>query len=135
MTGWRIGYSAAPMIYAEGMISTKEPLWIQVNNNALKFYGGVPAIVVCDNCKHAVVANDDWIHPTLNKDYADWAEHNGTAIVPAKVRKPKFKSSVIRLTVPLTFGTGLYYHNSSILFPAISESKETGSQGSVRKVG
>ena len=82
------------MIYAEGMISTKEPQWIQVNNNALKFYGGVPAIVVCDNCKQAVVANDDWIHPTLNKDYADWAEHNGTAIVPAKVRKPKFKSSV-----------------------------------------
>lgn len=82
------------MIYAEGMLSTKEPQWIQVNNNALKFYGGVPAIVVCDNCKQAVVANDDWIHPTLNKDYADWAEHNGTAIVPAKVRKPKFKSSV-----------------------------------------
>ena len=82
------------MIYAEGMISTKEPQWIQVNNNALKFYGGVPAIVVCDNCKQAVVANDDWIHPTLNKDYADWAEHNGTAIVPAKVRKPKFNSSV-----------------------------------------
>lgn len=82
------------MIYAEGMVSTKEPQWIQVNNNALKFYGGVPAIVVCDNCKQAVVSNDDWIHPTLNKDYADWAEHNGTAIVPAKVRKPKFKSSV-----------------------------------------
>lgn len=82
------------MIYAEGMVSTKEPQWIQANNHALKFYGGVPAIVVCDNCKQAVVANDDWIHPTLNKDYADWAEHNGTAIVPAKVRKPKFKSSV-----------------------------------------
>ena len=82
------------MIYAEGMASTKEPQWIQVNNNALKFYGGVPAIVVCDNCKQAVVVNDDWIHPTLNKDYADWADHNGTAIVPAKVRKPKFKSSV-----------------------------------------
>ena len=82
------------MIYAEGMVSTKEPQWIQVNNNALKFYGGVPFIVVCDNCKQAVVVNDDWIHPTLNKDYADWAEHNGTAIVPAKVRKPKFKSSV-----------------------------------------
>lgn len=82
------------MIYAEGMISTKESQWIQVNNNALKFYGGVPAIVVCDNCKQAVAVNDDWIHPTLNKDYADWAEHNGTAIVPAKVRKPKFKSSV-----------------------------------------
>ena len=82
------------MIYAEGMSSTKEPQWIQVNNNALYFYGGVPAIVVCDNCKQAVLANDDWIHPTLNKDYADWAEHNSTAVLPTKVRKPKYKSSV-----------------------------------------
>ena len=32
--------------------------------------------------------------PELNKDYADWADHYGTAILPAKVRKPKFKSSV-----------------------------------------
>lgn len=82
------------MIYAEGMISTKEPLWIQVNNNALAFYGGVPALVVCDNCKQAVITNEDWIQPELNKDYAEWAEHNHTAIVPAKVRKPKYKSSV-----------------------------------------
>lgn len=82
------------MIYAEGMLSTKEPQWIQVNNNALAFFGGVPAIVICDNCKQAVTANTDWIQPALNKDYAEWAEHNHTAVIPAKVRKPKFKSSV-----------------------------------------
>ena len=50
----------------------------------------VPAIVVCDNCKQAVTANKDWIEPELNKDYAEWAEHNGTVILPAKIRKPKF---------------------------------------------
>ena len=39
-------------IYAKGMESTKEMQWIEVNNNALKAFGGVPAIVVCDNnCK------------------------------------------------------------------------------------
>jgi transposase len=81
-------------IYAEGMISTKEPQWIEVNNNALKYFGGAPAIVVCDNCKQAVIANKDWIEPDLNKDYAEWADHNRTAIMPAKVRKPKYKSSV-----------------------------------------
>lgn len=81
-------------IYAEGMLSTKEPQWIEVNNHALDYFGGVPALVVCDNCKQAVVANRDWIEPELNKDYADWADHYGTAILPAKVRKPKFKSSV-----------------------------------------
>ena len=82
------------MIYAEGMISTCEPQWIDVNNHALDYFGGVPAIVVCDNCKQAVLANEDWINPDLNKDYAEWADHNHTAILPAKVRKPKYKSSV-----------------------------------------
>ena len=65
-------------IYAEGMVSTKEPQWIAVNNNALQYFGGVPALVVCDNCKQAVIANKDWIDPELNKDYAEWAEHNHT---------------------------------------------------------
>ena len=81
-------------IYAEGMISTKEPQWIEVNNHALDFFGGVPVIVVCDNCKQAVIANKDWIEPDLNKDYAEWADHNHTVILPAKVKKPKYKSSV-----------------------------------------
>ena len=81
-------------IYAEGMVSTKEPQWIAVNNNALQYFGGVPALVVCDNCKQAVIANKDWIDPELNKDYAEWAEHNHTVILPAKVKKPKYKSSV-----------------------------------------
>ncbi len=82
------------LIYAEGMVSTKEPQWIAVNNNALRYFGGVPALVVCDNCKQAVIANRDWISPELNKDYAEWAEHNHTVILPAKVKKPKYKSSV-----------------------------------------
>ena len=81
-------------IYAEGMVSAKEPEWIEVNNHALTAFGGVPAIVVCDNCKQAVIANRDWIQPELNRDYAEWAEHNHTVILPAKVRKPKYKSSV-----------------------------------------
>lgn len=81
-------------IYAEGMLSTKEPQWIDVNNHALDYFGGVPALVVCNNCKQAVIVNQDWIEPELNKDYADWADHYGTVILPAKVRKPKFKSSV-----------------------------------------
>lgn len=81
-------------IYAEGMLSTKEPQWIEVNNHALEYFGGVPPLVVCDNCKQAVLVNKDWIEPELNKDYAEWAEHNHTVILPAKVKKPRFKSSV-----------------------------------------
>ena len=82
-------------IYAEGMASTKEPQWISVNNHALQYFGGVPVIVVCDNCKQAVIVNRDWNAPELvNKDCAEWAEHNHTVILPAKIKKPKYKSSV-----------------------------------------
>lgn len=81
-------------IYAEGMLSTKEPEWIAVNNHMLRFFGGVTPLVVCDNCKQAVIANKDWIEPDINKDYAEWADHNGTVIMPAKVRRPRYKSSV-----------------------------------------
>ena len=57
----------------------------------LKFFGGVTLIVVCDNCKQAVILNKDWIESELNNDYAEWAEHNGLAIMLAKVRRPKYK--------------------------------------------
>ena len=81
-------------IYAEGMISTKDPQWIEVNNHALQFFGGVPALVICDNCKQAVIANKDWIQPELNQSYTEWAEYNHTVILPAKVKHPKYKPSV-----------------------------------------
>lgn len=81
-------------LYAEGMLSTKEPQWIEVNNHMLQAFGGVTPLLVCDNCKQAVTANKDWIEPDLNKDYAEWAEHNGTVILPAKIKRPKYKSSV-----------------------------------------
>ena len=42
----------------------------------------------------AVITNKDWIEPELNKDYSEWAEHNHTVILPVKVKKPKYKSSV-----------------------------------------
>ncbi|MGN1210440.1 MAG: IS21 family transposase [Candidatus Cryptobacteroides sp.] len=80
--------------FAEGMTSTKEREWIKVNNHALEYFHGVPKIVVCDNCKQAVIANKDWVDPDLNRDYAEWAEHYDTAIQPAGVRKPRHKSSV-----------------------------------------
>ena len=80
--------------YAEGMVSTREPQWIEANNNALEFFGGAPQVVVCDNCKQAVLVNKDWIAPELNPDYADWAEHNGAVVMAAKVRKPRYKPSV-----------------------------------------
>ena len=68
--------------------------WIRVNNNALAFFGGVTPTVTPDNCKVAVSRNKDWVSPVVNKDFQAWAEHNGTVITPAKVRSPRWKSTV-----------------------------------------
>lgn len=81
-------------IYAEGMTDTKEPEWIKVNNNAIHFFGGVPALVIPDNCKQAVLANSDWRDPEVNPTYQEWADWNRTFIQPAKVRSPKYKPAV-----------------------------------------
>ena len=57
------------------------------------YLGGVPQIVVPDNLKSAVIKADLY-DPSLNRTYAEMAEHYSTAILPARVRKPKDKAKV-----------------------------------------
>ena len=64
-----------------------KPLW-------LSYFGGVTQTITPDNCKVAVTENKDWIAPAINKDFQAWAEHNGTVILPAKVRSPRWKPNV-----------------------------------------
>ena len=80
--------------YAEGLINCDIRNWIRVNNNALSYFGGVTPNITPDNCKVAVNNNRDWISPELNKDFQDWAEHNGTVITPAKKKSPRWKPVV-----------------------------------------
>ena len=82
------------LFYVEGMTCCDIANWIRVNNNALAYFGGVTQTVTPDNCKVAVIKNKDWIDPCLNKDFQAWAEHNGTVILPAKVRSPRWKPNV-----------------------------------------
>ena len=56
---------------------------------ALKYFGGVTQTVTPDNCKVAVAKNKDWIDPSLNPEFQAWAAHNGTVVLPAKVRSPR----------------------------------------------
>lgn len=65
---------------------------IHACNEMLKHFGGVPATVVCDNFKAAVVkAGPD---PVLNRVFRDWAAHNGTVVLPARPRHPRDKGAV-----------------------------------------
>lgn len=60
---------------------------------ALEFLGGVPRQIVPDNLR-AGVLRANWYEPGLNPTYIDWAAHYGTAILPARVRRPRDKAKV-----------------------------------------
>ena len=55
--------------------------------------GGVPAQVVPDNLKAAVI-KACFYDPAITRTYGDMAAHYDTAIVPARPRKPKDKAKV-----------------------------------------
>ena len=86
--------SYSKYFYAEGMLSCDISNWIRVNNNALRFFGGAPQVCTPDNAKVAVIQNKDWIDPSLNKDFQEWAEHYSTTVLPAMVASPTWKPNV-----------------------------------------
>lgn len=67
--------------------------WIRGHVYAYEFFGGVPSLTVPDNTKTAVVQPCAY-EPQLSELYQDMATHYGTAIVPARVRKPRDKAAV-----------------------------------------
>ncbi len=71
----------------------KLPDWIEGHVQAFAFLGGVPALVVPDNPKVAVI-KACFYDPQINRTYADLAAHYGTAILPARPRRPRDKAKV-----------------------------------------
>ena len=84
---------ASNYTYAEAQWSQNLPNWIGGHVRAFAFLGGVPEIVVPDNLK-AGVKHACRYEPDLNPTYQDLADHYGTAVIPARPRKPKDKSKV-----------------------------------------
>lgn len=60
---------------------------------ALEFYGGVPATIITDNLKAAVIKSDRY-QPQINKAFGDFCNHYGTVHVAARAYKPKDKALV-----------------------------------------
>lgn len=77
--------------YVEATWDQSVPSWIGSHIRAFEFFGGVPRILVPDNLKAAVIKAgryESQIHPV----YQDLATHYSTAVIPARVRKPKDKA-------------------------------------------
>lgn len=60
---------------------------------ALEHFGGVPKMIVPDNLKTAIVKSDRY-EPDIQRAMEDFANHYGTAVVPARVRRPRDKALV-----------------------------------------
>ena len=84
---------ASSYTYAEASWTQTLPDWIGAHVRALAFLGGVPRQIVPDNLK-AGVLKANWYEPGINPTYQDLASHYGTAILPARPRKPRDKAKV-----------------------------------------
>ena len=84
---------ASSYTYAETTWTQTLPDWIGSHTRALAFFGGVPAQLVPDNPRVGV-DRANWYEPGLNRTYLDLATHYGTAILPARVRRPRDKAKV-----------------------------------------
>ena len=86
-----LGDSSYP--YVEAFPDEKLDKWLLAHVNALRYLGGVPRVIVPDNCKTATT-KPSYYDPTINQSYWEFAKHYEVAIVPARVRKPKDYSEV-----------------------------------------
>ena len=78
--------------YAEACCGMKQERWLLCHVHAFSYFGGVPRLLIPDNCKTATTANTRY-ETVLNRSYQELAEHYATAIVPARVKKPDDKAA------------------------------------------
>ena len=78
-------------LYAEAFASQKLIWWVTGHVHALEFYGGSPAICVCDNLR-AGVTRPHRYEPDVNATFAEMAAHYSMAIIPARSYKPRDKA-------------------------------------------
>lgn len=84
---------ASNYTYAEATWKRDLSCWIGSHVRTLEFLQGVPAVIVPDNWKTGV-KDPCYYEPDLNPTYHDFAEHYGTVIIPARIRKPRDKAKV-----------------------------------------
>lgn len=86
-----LGDSGYPVVIAYP--NEKSESWIAAHVETFKRLGGLPLVVVPDNCKTAVT-KANYYDPLLNKEFYDLALYYNIAVIPARVRAPRDKSVV-----------------------------------------
>lgn len=84
---------ASSFTFAEATRTQQRDEFIASTARAFEYFGGVPEITVPDQLRSAV-SGPDRLDPEINPVFAEFAEHYGTAVIPARARKPKDKAKV-----------------------------------------
>jgi len=82
-----LGYSNYTFAWASKSQSLGD--FIEAHIRSFEFFKGVPAVLIPDNLKSAVTRPGRDL--VLNRSYQAMAQHYGTQIIPARVRKPQDK--------------------------------------------
>lgn len=79
--------------YVEAQLDESLGNWIGGHVRAFEYFGGVTKTTIIDNLKSGVTKTCRY-EPEINPAYNDMALHYGTAVIPARVRKPQDKAKV-----------------------------------------
>lgn len=77
--------------YAEAVLDQSEASWARCHVHAFAYSEVVPRALVPDNLKSGVT-KPCFYEPEINRSYADLAAHYGTAVLPARVGRPRDKA-------------------------------------------
>lgn len=80
--------------YVEPCLDMKQHTWLRCHVHMYEYFKGVPIRTVCDNLKTGVIKHPKEGDIILNDEYDALAQHYMTAIMPARVKKPRDKPSV-----------------------------------------
>ena len=124
------------LTYVEAVASQKKEDLVQACENALYYFGGVPAAIVPDNLRSAVTRSSRY-EPVINETFADFAEHYGTVILPARAYKPRDKSlveGIVKIIYSRIYTLILphTYHSLSSLNTALLAALEAHNNGSFK---
>lgn len=84
---------ASSFTFAEATRTQQRDEFIASTARAFEYFGGVPEVTVPDQLRSAV-SGPDRLDPEINPVFAEFAEHYGTAVIPARPRRPKDKAKV-----------------------------------------
>jgi transposase len=82
------------LMYVEFTVSQTMEHFLSCHEHAFKAFGGVPAKIMVDNLKSAVLQRLAGVAPVFNARYADFARHYGFTIAPCNVARANEKGRV-----------------------------------------